>query len=87
MINNELKSRNGCYLLAYADTWFTSAEPEQPETRTYNCRSVPSVSENSTIVYRFINNGIFVLLFELTLLYVQYTNLEIFFPINLFGDS
>jgi len=44
-------------LLALADTWFTSTELEQPETRTHNYRSVP---ESSTVVYQLINNGIFV---------------------------
>jgi len=39
---------------------FTSAESEQPETRTYNSRSVP---ESSTVVYRLINHGIFVLVY------------------------
>ena len=61
MISNEFKKeKNGCYFLAHADTRFTSAESEQLETRTYNYRSVPSVSESSTVVYRLINNGIFV---------------------------
>jgi len=32
MINNELKGKNGCYFLAYADTRFTPAvKTEQPE--------------------------------------------------------
>ena len=44
-------------LLAHADIRFTSAESEQPETQTHNHRSVP---ESSTVVYRLINNGIFV---------------------------
>jgi len=34
-------------LLVHADNRFTSAESEQPETRTYNYRFVP---ENSTVV-------------------------------------
>jgi len=38
------------------DIRFTSAESEQPETRTYNYWPVP---ESSTVVYRLINNGIF----------------------------
>jgi len=44
-------------VLAHADIRFTPAEPEQPETRTYNYRSVP---ESSTVVYQLIINGIFV---------------------------
>jgi len=44
-------------LLPHAYIEFTSAESEQPETRTY---SYWSVSESSTVVYRLINNCIFV---------------------------
>jgi len=44
-------------LLAHADIWFTSTESEQQETRTFIYRSVP---ESSTVVYRLINNNIFV---------------------------
>ena len=57
MITHELKGYNRLLLLAQADIRFTSAESEQPETRTYNDRSVP---ESSTVVYRLINNSIFV---------------------------
>jgi len=56
MLNNELKGKNGCYLLAHADILFT-AESEHRETRTNTDWPVP---ESSTVVYRLINNGIFV---------------------------
>jgi len=48
--------KNGCCFLAHAETRFTSAESEQPETRSVP--SVPSVPESSTVVYRLINNDI-----------------------------
>jgi len=54
MINNELKRVKR---LVHVDIRFTSIESEQPETRTYIYRSV---SESSTVVYRLINNGLFV---------------------------
>ena len=54
MINNELK----WYLLAYVDTRFTFDKSDQPATRTYNYRSVPTVPERNIVVYRLINNGI-----------------------------
>ena len=53
MINNELKGYNRLLLLVHIDIRFTSAESEHPETRTYNY-------ECSTVVYRLVNNGIFV---------------------------
>jgi len=48
MINNKLKRYKQLLILAHADTRFTSAvKSEQPE--------------GSTIIYRLINNGSFVL--------------------------
>ena len=58
MINNELKAENRVLLLSACIYPFTSAESEQSETGTYNYRSVP---ESSTVVYRLISNGNFVL--------------------------
>ena len=52
MINNELKGQNRLLLLAHADNRFTSAESEQPETRTYHNWSEP---ESSTVIYRLID--------------------------------
>ena len=45
------------FLFPHVDTRFTWAESKQPERRTYNYTSVP---ESRTIVYRLINNGIFI---------------------------
>ena len=52
MINNELKGQNRLLLLAHADNRCTSAESEQPETRTYHNWSEP---ESSTVIYRLID--------------------------------
>ena len=57
MINNKIKGKNRLLLLAHANIRFTSTESEQPETQAFNDTSVP---ESSTIVYRVINNCIFV---------------------------
>ena len=57
MINNKLKGLDCLLVLVHIDIRFTSAESEQPETWTYNYRSMP---ESSTVVYRLINNSIFV---------------------------
>ena len=46
-------------LLVHADIRFTSAESEQPDTRTYTYRSVP---ESSTVVYRLIYNVYFLVI-------------------------
>ena len=43
MINNEIKGYNRLLLLAHAYSRFTSAESEQPETRTYKYRSCQKV--------------------------------------------
>ena len=61
MINNELKGKNCLLLLVRAVAGLLSLNQNSRYTRILNNRSVPSVPESSTVVYRLINNGIFVL--------------------------
>ena len=61
VISNELKGLNWLLLLVRAEAGLLPLNQNSQKHGPSNNRSVPSVPESSTVVYRLINNGIFVL--------------------------